>query len=255
MTLRPHSAAIQSDLETFLSESSSSIAHFELELRTSAAFKSIFKATLAVDCVLAKMSSSKMNPRLTVARAAIRRIPTLLSVGQVVPVYGELRRFLELVGWTIYFSSHEVEWQTFEREPTASRTNDLSKPIAYCAFRDRLFFSNYAIELLEQEPSGIAQERAQELSRHFLALNPYVHATSLATAVSLRPSVDSIEEDSLRSLSTLHKKIASDSLIVLAAVFADRFSKLPPMHRGWFDWLIGSGKSKRIRSGPFGLLG
>jgi hypothetical protein len=40
---------------------------------------------------------------------------------------------------------------------------------------------------------------------------------------------------------------------VLAAHFRQRFDKLPPVHRAWFDWLVGSKVAKKIRSGPFGL--
>jgi hypothetical protein len=41
--------------------------------------------------------------------------------------------------------------------------------------------------------------------------------------------------------------------IVLAAFFRTKFENLPPVHRAWFDWLVGSNTAKRIRSGKFGL--
>ena len=253
MSLKPHSATVKLDVGNFIDESVANTAKLERILKSSTQFRSIFKSSLAVDCVFEKMLTPKLNPSLNAARGVIRRIPMLITVGQVAPTYSELRRYLELVGWTVYFSSHPVEWQAFLNNPESPRTNDLGKPIKYCAFRDRLFYSNYAIELLSEEPSGLAEKSARNLSNYFGQLNSLVHGTSLATSRELKPVFDKVDESTLRTLSSLHKKIASDSLIVLAAVFPDRFAILPAMHRGWFDWLVGSVRSKKIRSGSFGI--
>ena len=49
------------------------------------------------------------------------------------------------------------------------------------------------------------------------------------------------------------KAVFSNSCILIAAFNRKQFDKLPPMHRAYFDWLVGTKLKKNIRAGAFGI--
>ena len=248
----PHNARIRSDVSSYLREVADIVSECTQELHDAAEYRNIYKTCLATDSVLRKLSHRE-TPRLAVARGLIQRVPFLVAAGQLPSVRYELRRFVEVVLWCIYFSDHAVEWKTFQENPTKRFVKDISQPIVFCAFRERAFFSNYAAELFKNEPSGIALEAARELSRRCNELNAEVHPQKIATAGGLRPAWDRLTDAELAATAKVHRSVCSACCVMLAAYLKQRFNRLPPVHRAWFDWLIGSGRAKKTRSGRFGL--
>lgn len=249
----PHNAQLRADLSSYLVESRTIIAECSNKVETSGAYRNIYKSCLACDSILQKLSTSRETPRLTVARGLIQRVPLLVAVGQLPASHNELRRFMEVVLWCLYFTDHPIEWQSFSQEPRRGFAKDISTPITYCAFRERAFYSNYAEELFKRESSGEAAAAAKELSVNYGELNADVHAAHVAATTSLRPAWDSLSDVQLSSLAKRHRSVCANASIVLAAYFRRRFEKLPPVHRAWFDWLVGSKVAKKIRSDRFGL--
>ena len=248
----PHNAQIRSDVSSYLCEVSEVVSECSRKLQESGEYRNIYKTSLATDSVLSKLSYRE-TPRLAGARGLVQRVPFLIATGQLGGARSELRRFLEIVLWGIYFSDHPVEWKAFQENPKQGFGKDISQPIAYCAFRERAFFSNYVAELFKNEPSGIALEATRELSITCNELNAEVHPQKIATARGLRPAWDRPTDAELAATAKVHRSVCSACCIMLAAYLNQRFDRLPPTHRAWFDWLIGSGKAKRIRSGRFGL--
>jgi hypothetical protein len=116
-----------------------------------------------------------------------------------------------------------------------------------------VFYSNYAQELFKRETSGIAATAAAELSVGHGKLNAEVHPSHAATTKSLKPAWDCLTGPELKSLAATNRSVCANASIVLAAYFRKRTEKLPPVHRAWFDWLVGPVIAKKIRSAKFGL--
>lgn len=249
----PHNAQIRADVTSYLGESRDIVTEISTELESSGDFRNIYKTCLACDSVLQKLSTSRETPRLSVARGLVQRVPLLATVGQLPACHNELRRFVEVVLWCIYFTDHPVEWHSFSTDPSRGFAKDISTPITFCAFRERAFYSNYADELFNREKSGIAATASSEISVIYNALNANVHAGHVATSTALRPAWDSLTNAQLNSLAKTQRACCSNACIVLAAYFRQRFDKLPPVHRAWFDWLVGSTLAKKIRAAHFGL--
>ena len=249
----PHNAQIREDVSSYLLEASGIVKDRTEKLEVSGEYRNIYKSCLATDSVLKKLSTSRETPRLNVARGLIQRVPLLVAVGQLPACHNELRRFIEVVVWCIYFTDHPIEWQSFSGEPSRGFARDIATPLTFCAFRERAFYSNYAEELFIRESSGVAAVAAKELSVSYNELNADVHAAHIATTTSLKPAWDSPTNTELSSLAKRHRSICANACVVLAAYFRQRFDKLPPVHRAWFDWLVGSNVTKKLRSGQFGL--
>src|ERR1035437_9618060 len=66
----------------------------------------IFRISLATESVLAGLATRDMKPPLGPARSIVLRIPMLTAIGQGSIAGSEMRRFLELIFWTIYFTDH-----------------------------------------------------------------------------------------------------------------------------------------------------
>jgi hypothetical protein len=215
-------------------------------------FRNIYKTCLATDCVLRRLTKRE-RPRLTAARGIIQRVPLLVATGQLRGVRGELRRFIELVFWCVYFSDHPVEWTAFAQNPTRGYSSERSDPITYCAFRERAFYTNYAQELFSRETSGIALEAANALAAICNELNPDAHAGRAAAGRRLIPAWDALDAPQLAALANTNRSACAAACIILAAYLKRQFNRLPAVNRAWFDWLVGPSMAKRIRSGAFGL--
>jgi hypothetical protein len=249
----PHSAKLRADIASYLSDARGVVAECVRKVEASGDFRNIYKTCLATDSVLQKLSTSRERPRLTVARGLIQRVPLLVAVGQLPACHNELRRFIEVVVWCIYFTDHPIEWSSFSDDPDHGFVKDASTPITYCAFRERAFYNNYAEELFKRESSGIATTAAKELARNYGELNAKVHAAHAITTTGLKPAWDSLTGSQINSLSAANRSVCANACAVLAAYFRRRMDKMPPVHRAWFDWLVGPTVAKNIRSGPFGL--
>src|SRR5688572_28820879 len=94
----PHSAVIRSNVDSYLDESGAHFSKHISALKSSGAYRNIYKITLALDAFLCKLPASS-RPNIDAVRGVIQRVPVLISVGQEEPAAVELRRFLECVFW------------------------------------------------------------------------------------------------------------------------------------------------------------
>ena len=121
------------------------------------------------------------------------------------------------------------------------------------AHRGFSFYSNYVLELMKGETSGIAHQAASSLIRISSELNAAVHPGEIAISTRKIPPVDDISEQMLMNFNKIQKAVFSNGCILIAAFNCKQFNKLPPMNRAYFDWLVGTKLKKNIRSGDFGI--
>jgi hypothetical protein len=140
-----HSKEINIMTEQYLKDTDEIIIKSLTTLRKSKAFTLIYKTSLAVEAVLLKLSNRRMNPSLNTLRSINLRIPLLVAIGQSSVAMVELRRFMELCCWSIYFTDHPIEWAYFTSNPNRSFKNNIDNPISYCAHRGFSFYSNYVL--------------------------------------------------------------------------------------------------------------
>lgn len=249
----PHSAQVQQLAETFLSEVAAEIAKAHGTLKKSAEFRKIYRVSLATDAVLSKLLQSCKRPPPHAARAIVKGVPLLVCARQLGPAKIELRRFMELIVWDVYFEEHPVEWAKFSANPTHGFTRDEKDPIEYCAHRELEYYLNYAKSRVAGEPSKVAGEAVEELRLLKGKLNEAVHPGSGAHLTGCVVPLDAIEEGVLKDFNDLQCSVFGSACVLAASVRRRRFDSLPAMYRAHFDWLVGGQLAKRIRSGPFGL--
>jgi hypothetical protein len=249
----PHSATIQSEADAFIDEVVSATLDASKKLKKSPEFRWIYRTSLATDAVLSKLLRHSKRPPPFGVRSSVRRIPLLICSLQVVAAGIELRRFLELVAWDIYFAEHPIEWERFKATPGQGYSKDDKDPIAFCAHRELDFYLNYAKSRLQFEPSQISVQALTKLKLLKGQLNESVHP---GLAVHMGGSVvplDSIDSLTLTAFQKRQRAVFSNACIVTAGVRRRLFDSLPAMHRAHFDWLVGADVQKKIRSGPFGV--
>jgi hypothetical protein len=194
-----------------------------------------------------------MHPRLYGARSIVLRTPFLLAVGQITVSRIELRRFIELAIWSVYFTEHPVEWACFQGSHREGYTKTIDSPIAYSAHRETGFYLNYAKERLNAEPSGIAARSVGLLVQQRNELNAAVHPDDIAISNRRLPPFEKPSAKELTKIAESLRSVYANAAVVLAAVGTKRFNSLPPMHRAHFDWLVGPRLEKEIRKSAFGL--
>jgi hypothetical protein len=219
----------------------------------STSFREIYKIALAADAVLDAMRPGQMRPGMDSLRSITRRIPMLILLGQSWVAKAELRRFMELTLWSVFFTHHPVEWEHFIGKRGAGHSKDMRKPIAFAAHRDMNSFAEYALEYMEAEPSGIASAAIRALSDDKKSLHGAVHAGQVARSPLTNLPTDDLTEAELRKLSGLFKRIFSHCVTILCAFDRASFDRLPAGPRAHFDWLVGEATQKNIRGGIFGL--
>ena len=248
-----HSNQIQKMMQRYLSDTSTIVNKSLASLGKSNPFRTIYRISLATDAVLSKLSTKKLRPSLRAARSIVLRIPFIVAVRQPLVATIDLRRFLELVFWTIYFTDHPIEWKRFQTNPSKGFSRDLDKPISFCARRPLNFYINYAKEYMTNEPSGLSQKSIQKLRAIKEELNATVHPSYIAKSQSRIPPVDSVSDTSLKEFIRTQRCVFSQASILLAAFNRKKFDLFQPIYRAHFDWLVGPATRKRIRKGPFGL--
>ena len=164
----------------------------------------------------------------------------------------ELRRFIELTLWTLYFTDHSIEWKEFI-SGSGGFSRDTSKPISFAAHRELNYYLGYAKELMASEQSGIALKAISNIDAAKKTLNSFVHAGHMARSTLKIPPYDSVKEKDLRLFARLQSATFSNCCVVLAAYRRERFNRMTAIARAYFDALVGSAVQKQIRSGPFGL--
>jgi hypothetical protein len=220
--------------------------------RSSESFRSVYQVSLAAHTVLGGLSSRSLRPSLNRARSIALRIPLLVSMGQSGVAQAELRRFVELVFWAIYFTDHPVEWKTFLGKASGF-ARDQRKPISYAAHRELAFYLDYALELMEPEPSGLGATAVNNSKQVVYTLNTAVHAGNLARIAGRLPPHDDVSEIVLRKFLALQRNTFSNCSLLLAAYRRSKFDGLNALARAHFDWLVGSRIRREVRKGPFGL--
>jgi hypothetical protein len=248
----PHSSIIRRQVDTYLTHAAELTQVSSDSLRTSGEFTAVYKTALAADAVLSKLSGNE-RPKLSAARTVVRRVPLLLTFGQIEAASVELRRLIELSFWCIYFTDHPVEWRSFLKSPGKGIEVERTEPIAFCAHREPSYYANYAKERFRDEPSGIAGEAAGLLTMHYGTLSGVVHAGSLTLKGGVVPPIVPPSTSDLSSFMKTFRQVAGAVCLIVGAFRQRKFDSLPPMHRAWFDWLIGGSMRKRVRSQSFGL--
>lgn len=216
-------------------------------------FRDVYHAALSTESVLAALSNGSFRPSLNSARGVILRLPMLVAIGQASAAKVELRRYLELVLWTIYFTDHPVEWQEFEGKSGKGFSRDPHKPISYAAHRELAHYFDYARELMESEASGLAKQSIDKLKQANYALNAAVHPGQLARTKGKLTPFEQPSVELMRDFAKLQRDVCSNTCLLLAAYRVSKFNNLPAVARAHFDWLVGSALRKAVRSGPFGL--
>jgi hypothetical protein len=239
--------------DAFISEVGSEVIAALTRSKASASFREIYRLSLAAESVLPVLVSRKLRPSISAIRNTSRRIPVLISMGQESLAKVELRRLMELVFWTVYFTHHPREWEHFDGKKLIGFTRDVSKPIGYAAHRDLNFYLQYAMEYMEAETSGEALKAIQDLDGAKKELNAAVHAGQIARTPNRQLPFDAIEEPNLVAFARILKRVLGSSLVVLMAFDKASFQKIPAGPRAYFDWLIGAQRSRAIRSKQFGL--
>jgi hypothetical protein len=217
-----------------------------------ASFTDIYHASLSADAVMAGLNMTKFRPRLAGARIIILRVPLLVALGQSSVALVELRRFVELVCWTVYFTDHPIEWRSFEGV-VSGFAQDQRMPISYAAHRELSFYIDYARELMADEPSKLGIAAVNGIKQASYELNSSVHASEAARITARKPPLDEISEAALRTFGRLQRRVFANCCTLLAAYGARRFNSLSGAARRHFDWLAGPKLGKLLRAGPFGL--
>lgn len=249
----PHSKQIELMAEKFLADFRQEVGAAEALLKKSAGFRNIFRTSLATDAVLSKILKPRNGPPAGPARAIVSRVPVMICARQVGPCRVELRRFIELVIWHVYFEDHAVEWKRFEGEPRRGFVRDMEDPIDFCAHRELTFYLNYARSRIAEQPSKVAARAVEQLRKDQGILNADVHPAAVIGHGITKFPLDAVGEGELKGFNDIQRSVFGSACILLAARHTSRFNGLPAMHRAHFDWLVGSKIAKEIRSGPFGL--
>jgi len=253
MSFTPKAAQLAEQINSYVGNATSIVRASLAAAQASAPFSDVYHISLSTDAVLRGLTNAKLQPRLVAARSIVLRIPFLVGMGQQSVAMVELRRFVELVCWTVYFSDHRVEWQCFQQEPGVGFSQEGRKPISYAAHRELSYYVEYARELMQAEESGLAIEAVDGIKQASHQLNASVHAGQLASATVMKPPHEPISDAGLRRFSAVQRQVFANCCILLSAYCRPQFDKLNAVGRAHFDWLVGARVRKRVRQGPFGL--
>ena len=252
-TILPTSAKLRQLVTDYVTDSRNIALQSLAIAEASSAFQEIYQISLTTHTLLGNLSSRTLRPPLTPARNVAIRVPILVSVGQPSVAQVELRRFIELIAWAIYFTDHPIEWKIFTSQPRAGFSQDMRKPISYAAHRELGFYLEYARELMEPEPSGLGIKAVDNVKQAVRLLNAAVHAGEMAKASGKLPPHDDMSEQSLQRFAKIHRSTFSSCSLLLAAFRRSRFDQLSAVSRASFDWLVGAALRREVRKGPFGL--
>ena len=251
--ITPRPAQLREQATVFISDAKSIIADSFAVAEASTAFAEVYHVSLSADTVLSAFTSAKLQPRLAGARSIVLRLPLLAGSGQEAVAMVELRRFLELMCWTVYFSDHPVEWRCFEAATESGFSQDARKPISYAAHRELGYYVEYARELMNSEASGLGIAAIDGIRQVSRELNAAVHAGQVARTTTKRAPHDDISDASLRKFGNVQRRVFANCCILLAAYRRTQFDRLNAAARAHFDWLVGPRVRKQVRQGPFGL--
>ncbi|MGA2102679.1 MAG: hypothetical protein ABSG34_16345, partial [Candidatus Sulfotelmatobacter sp.] len=211
----PSAAAVGAQVAAYLTDVEKHTLACVKEVAKRSAFGQIYQTALAAHAVLGNISTSALTPRLSPARSIAVRIPLLVSVGQSSVATGELRRFVELILWTIYFTDHPVEWRKFLENKTKGFSQDQRKPIAHAAHRQLNSYLEYAEELMAEDPSGLGSESVKGIRQAVWELNAAIHAGRIARESRSIPPHDDISDKALRTFLKIERATFSNCCVLL----------------------------------------
>lgn len=248
----PHSRVIAGELRTYATDATTLVASSIMSVARESAFTSIYKTTLAAHAVIEKLRGAEL-PSYLHASSILQRIPLLILMSQSQAAEVELRRVIELMFQTFYFSDHPVEWDMLVRQPQRSIQHERDNPIAGNAYREPSYYRLYAKERFAAEPSGIAAKSIDRLGVEYGNLSSAAHAPAATDSRAIRPVVENLSGYVLGRFSSRFKMICADVCAVASAFSPTQFDALQPVYRAWYDWLLGPEIAKKVRSGKFGL--
>lgn len=248
----PSTSVFASQIKSYIADTKAIVDSSITTAEKSALLTHIYKTSLATHTVLGALSTAKLKPSVSPARTIAVRVPLLVITGQSSAALTELRRFVELIFWTIYFTDHPIEFQEFT-SGSGAFSKDSAKPISFAAHRELSYYVAYARELMNKEPSGIALKAISAIESATKMLNSFVHAGRMARSTIKIPPYDSVEDKDLRDFGKLQRSTFSNCCIALAAYRRLQFNNMGAVSRAYFDLLVGSSIRKQIRGGPFGL--
>ena len=249
----PSQAQLKSMVSAYIDDARATTTKNLSEAKSSLMFKQIYHCSLSTEVVLKELSTPVLKPPINRPRSIVLRVPLLVAVGQPAVARTELRRYLELIFWMIYFSDHPVEWRKFVDSSGSGFSRDTRKPILYAAHRELQSYLEYATELMEGDRSGIAIAALSNLKGLIHTLNAAIHPGELARRQGKFTPFDAVDEKSLKSFLSLQQGVFSNTCLLLAAFKKARFEQFTAGTRSHFDWLIGQKRAKDLRLGQFGL--
>jgi hypothetical protein len=249
----PRATQLRQQASAYAADARSIIESSLAAAQSGSEFAEVYHISLSTDTLLRGLMGAKLRPRLAGARSIVLRVPLLVGIGQQSVATFELRRFLELTCWTVYFSDHPVEWRSFERDAETGFSRDTRAPISYSAHRELGYYVEYARELMKSEPSGLGIGAVDVIKQVSHELNAAVHAGGLARATVQKPPHEDISGVALRKFGNLQRRVFSSCCILLSAYRRPQFDRLNAAARAHFDWLVGAKIRKRVRQGAFGL--
>ncbi len=254
MTPLPHSSQLNAGLAALVTAAVKENKRSVAKMAPDGRLRQLYRSCTAIDSILDALDDGKMRPSLQAARSIVIQLPVLLLFSFTDGLLIELRRYLEIVFWNVYFHEHPVEWHKFSVNPTSGYSRDLEQPIAFCAHRELGFFVNYARERLGEEPSGLGVQSVDELQKVIKELNAWVHAAALAKTQRREIKFTLCSPAEAKAAAEQAHRVFGAAAVVLCAIHRKNFDRFGPAARAYFDQLVGLKTAKRVRSGSFGLI-
>jgi len=248
----PHSKKITEMLLEYVGDAQTNISSSIKKKSPSSDFKACYRTALATNAILSHYSKFDFRPQLASHRHFVQLSPLHFLIGQPQTGILEIRRFIELTAWTVFFTHHPVEWNCFYKNPEKGYSPHSDTPISYYSHRELQFYIDYGKELFKNEPSGIALKALSQLTPLVYELNTYVHPGKFIFSRKI-PCFEPISSKHLLAYCKIQRKAYSISCILISALNRKAFNSLPVMARAHFDWLIGTTNAKSIRMSAFGL--
>jgi len=109
----PSTAKVRQQVADYLADSKKIVDECLTAAGSCPAFHEIYEISLSAYTVLGGLSNRNLRQQLLPARSVAVRVPLLVGSGQSSVAEAELRRFVELILWVVYFTDHPVEWRNF----------------------------------------------------------------------------------------------------------------------------------------------
>jgi hypothetical protein len=217
-----------------------------------AAFRKIFHVAFSFEAVASAVATPRLRPSLSGPRSLALRIPLLVSLGQISAAQAEVRRLLELVAWTIYFTDHRREWFEFSSIASKGFTQNQRTPIAYAAHREANFYLEYLDELMLLDESGLGKRSVEGLKHVHHRLNAVIHPGTLARGTT-SPPFDDLDDAKLESFHGLLRDALGNAALLLCAYCKDRYSSMAAGPKAHLLYLLSPQQRGTLSKGDFGL--